>query len=417
MKKAIKLTRGIFTLLIMALIALCISTPATAADNDDTYSITNLRQIGSSEDSFAIRWDSKGFKYFDVFFSTSIDGPYIKLTDNSTRLNMWPVYNRDLKPGTSYYIKVQGSTYDRSTVMTTEPFEVVTDPVMVGSIKQTSGTTKKVSISWTPVTGATGYTVYRYNKDKTKLLDTKAVSGTNITLSTSAGKAYAIEAVPFRESKSKFRAMNTDKSDYPLVYAYSAPGKATNVAKTVSYNSLQYQFGWTEYKNEYKGGITWKVEIYSLKGKKLATISERYRACDVKSKKLQNQLAKYGFKVRVRASCLHNNLLLNGEWTDFKTVVPAAKLTTSSYYKIKKSTFKITWKPVKNASCYYLCVNRNNGKGKWTSTRIKKNQTSYVIRNIKKGQKVQAYVVPVVKVNGKNVRGTKNNYSVTTLTR
>lgn len=415
MKRTLKLSKWIFAVIIISLFTLSIPTLAKAAYNNDDYNITNLRQANAYDDTVFIRWDSKGFYRFDVWFSTTQDGTYTKLNAERTNATGW--FIEDLKPGKSYYVKIQGYVYGDTYTITTKPLEVVTQPELVSSIKQTAGTTSKISISWTSSNGATGYYVYKYNKDRSKLLASKIVTGTKTTISASAGKIYSINVVPFRDSKSKYRAMNTYKYDYISIGVYSAPGKATNVADSVAYNRLQYSFSWTPCKTDYSSrhsGLKWKVEIYSLNGKKLGTASTSDIYCDVKSNKMREYLSKNGYKVRVRASYLHDNMLLTGQWSDFKVVIPAANVS-NSFYKIKGTTYKVKWDPIKNASYYYIYVNRNNGKGKWNSLKLNNKQTSYVIKNIKKGQTVKAYVVPVVKVNGKYVKGTMNDLAVTTL--
>lgn len=418
MKRTLKLSKWIFAVLTICMLALHASTAATAANYSDNYAITNLRQVGSFDDGFTIMWDNKGFYRFDVWFSTTQNGTYKKLNSERTNSTFWAV--TDLKPGKSYYIKIQGYDHDGVYTKTTKPLEVATYPDPDITVKQTAGTTKKITFSWTPASGATGYLVSKYSitvngkKETRKLQGTKAVAGTKLTVSAAPGQEYYIQVVPFRTSSSKFRAICRYETNYSSLTIFAAPGKATNLAKSIYYDSDSMSFKWDYCKTDvWSSCYTWKIEIYSLKGKKLGTVSSKDPECNVKSKKIRDEITKYGFKFRVRASFVWDNCLLNGEWSDVKTVIPAAKMPKYFRY-VSGTSYKFTWGKVPGATCYYIYVNRNNGQGKWTYKKVSNKQTSFVLNNIKKGQIIKVCVLPVVKVNGKDVKGLKNSGYTTT---
>ena len=88
-----------------------------------------------------------------------------------------------LKTGTTYqykvkaYVKYNGTTYwgNASAIITT-----TTKPAKVVMKSSYSATTKAIRINWTPVTGASGYRVYRYDAKTKKWVTLTTIKGGSV---------------------------------------------------------------------------------------------------------------------------------------------------------------------------------------------------------------------------------------------
>lgn len=140
--------------------------------------------------------------------------------------------SKKLTRGTDYSIaKISKNTYVGTASVTirflgnysgtiTKTFKVL--PKNVTGIKLTKRTTSSISVSWSKVSGATGYKIYKYDTAKKKYVLSTTTSKTSCTVSGSAGKSVKIKVCSYK-TVNKTNYISTGK-EYTNI---TTPSKAT----------------------------------------------------------------------------------------------------------------------------------------------------------------------------------------------
>jgi fibronectin type 3 domain-containing protein len=198
----------------------------TAAPTLATPTIT----AGGSKgyDSAKIIWSAvSGATFYEVYYTTSATGSYVKAgTSTSTSFT-----KTGLTTGKTYYFKVRaGVPYGSSNAYSKfSSYKAVTPIPSTPVVKAASASYNSVKVSWSAITGASGYRVYRSTSATgtyTYLGATKALEFTSGSLVT--GKTYYYKVIAYR-------VMGTlqvfSKSSTPA-YAKPIPAKPTATVST-----------------------------------------------------------------------------------------------------------------------------------------------------------------------------------------
>ena len=117
---------------------------------------------------------------YDVYRAKSLDGAYTKLT--KTSITGTTLTNASVEAGETYYYKVvakvSGGESASDVVSITVPGEAVTKAELSAVYDSAS---KAVKLTWTKVTGAKEYEVYRAKGQKTNYTKLNVVTGTSLT--------------------------------------------------------------------------------------------------------------------------------------------------------------------------------------------------------------------------------------------
>lgn len=440
---------NIYFLFILVLLLTPIMSIAMMCTANAAKSVTGLKQTGDSQTTVDIEWDVT-YPYnedFIIYISNSKNGKYTKVKSASNGNET--IY--DLKPGHTYYVKVKMVDDNNKVIASSAPIDVVTAPEDFDehSITQTSATSKTISVKWGKVAGVTAYK-FSYSvtspfsvTEKSTPIITKTVKENKITIPAKKYTRYEYTTlIAYRKASTGYIAYNhaeTVSSLYPQLAAVDTDSIYVrwdyNNKKNVRIRWKDNPVNWDKM-GVYPDG--YKIQIYTIDGKKkLGEYKVQYNAGNgrsgdsytIFSSKIYKLIKNKGFKVRIRSylrSYIDGKPICYSTWSSFKTVWPKVKcsLTVSS----TKPSAVLKWNKVSNAVGYYVYVNRSykvrysssgsydRDSGSWKRTRVSAKTTTYRINGLKSSSStfVAAYVVPIIKLNGKTYIGTYTGYLVWT---
>ncbi len=326
-------------------------------------------------------------------YSADVKGNLNKITE--TKNGSYTVSS--LEAGTEYrflvraYVKdAKGKVYwgDKGNIILCS-----TNPSSVSKLTVTPGT-KTAKLSWSKVSGATGYRVYKYDGSWKMVRDTKALSCEVSGLK--SGTAYKFYVRPYRQYSGKTLWSADNKADGVQIYTKpSATGKISYSSSTDS-----VKLSW----NKVTGATGYRIYIYdNLKGKYIKytdTNKTSYTVTKRNGKKLKPAVE---YKFRVQAYIKKNGKIY---WSDsYRAITTATKpskiaLTVTS----SKGKVNLSWKDVMGESGYQVyCSAKKNGTYKKLAS-LKADKVKYSKKLIK-GKKYYFKVRAYKKAGGKTVYG------------
>lgn len=201
---------------------------------------TNTKAVASSYNSVKLSWTAaSGVSGYEIYRSTSSNGTFSKIgSTTSTSYTHSP-----LNTGTTYYYKVR--SYKTGTKTTYSNFTPVVSakPVLArpASVKATSASYNSIKTSWSAVSGANGYQVYRATTSSgtySLIGTTTSTNYTNGSLSTDKPYYYKVRA---------YRTVGTTKvySNFsPVVNTKPVPAVPTNF-KASRIHSTSLKITWS----------------------------------------------------------------------------------------------------------------------------------------------------------------------------
>lgn len=201
----------------------------------------SLKAVSVSGTGIKLSWDkSKRATGYVVYRYNTKTKAYsrIKVTSETSFTNI------GLVTGTTYYYKISAyRTVFKKNLYSkpTEKVEAKPVPSAPGSLKAVSAGSKSIKISWSAVSGASGYVVYRYNP-KTKAYSrvklTSSTSYINTELVTGTTYYYKVSAYCTVSRKNIYSKPTAKVAVKPLL---SAPGSV----KAVSAGSKSNKISWS----------------------------------------------------------------------------------------------------------------------------------------------------------------------------
>ena len=228
----------------------------------------SIKATSQTTSSVTLSWSAvSGAAGYKVYRYSPSKKAYVDAgTTEGTSLKIKGLYS-----ATEYTFKVVaygktsgGKVYD-SELYTT--FKTATCPAKPSSVKSASQTTSSVKLSWSAVTRATGYNIYRYSPSKKAYVKAGSTEGKSFTVkSLYAGTKYTFRVVPYIktsdgtiiESSSYALLKTATKTKTPELTkaASSSKGKATLTHTDVSgetgytvYYSTKKDSGFKKYNN------------------------------------------------------------------------------------------------------------------------------------------------------------------------
>ena len=184
-----------------------------------TLSKPTVKASSSSYNSNKLSWNKvKGSSGYEVLRATSKTGTY-KSVKTITSGSTVSYTDKSLATGTTYYYKVRAyRTVDKKKVYSSYSSVVSAKPVLkTPSVKLTSGS-KKATIKWEKISGASGYEVYRatsksgkYSKIKT-ITKNSTVSYVNSSLTKNKTYYYKVRAYRTVNGKKIYSSYSVAKS-------------------------------------------------------------------------------------------------------------------------------------------------------------------------------------------------------------
>ncbi len=385
-------------------------TDASAA----TPAPTGVKQIDAGETSVKISWDAVFGEDMWYYWRVSDNSAFTTYTSDwngSSKGSSCTDTINGLSAGKTYYVQVGTSAtrnYSAAPADTvwSQPLEVITVPVQLpsDSIVFTGATETSASIAWTPVEGATHYTVnYWRETEKEDTCSSVVVTTPSATLSNlSNNTEYTISVYPYRTNGIFTAKQSWGRKIYDVP---TLPTKVTGVdCTTFSLNKSKGSICLDFDRNEVADG--YKYEIYKYNGKKpLITGTYSYHSISLQNSKLKaNQI----YKVRVCGYVsTTDNQMKFGKWSDYDYISRCCAAGTK-LQKVAGNKIKASWKKVKGATGYTVYVStKYNGKYKKMATTKK---TSVTLKKaIKKKSYYYVRIVPNYKKGKKTYHATVNS--------
>jgi uncharacterized repeat protein (TIGR02543 family) len=227
--------------------------PQTAAVSAKTLPAapTGVNAATATTASITVSWNNvTGASSYNVYRSTESDGTYTKVGSPATG----PYTDSGLTMSTGYYYKVSASNSggegEKSSVCSAVTFLA---PTVTVSTEST--TTTSISLSWSAVSGATGYNVYRSNTSTdtyTQVGSPTSNTYTDTGLDTGRSYSYKVSA----RSDAGEGVGSTAVSTYTLPAAPSnlAVGTVTTTSIPLSWWSVSSVTGYRVYRSESSTG-------------------------------------------------------------------------------------------------------------------------------------------------------------------
>lgn len=359
--------------------------------------VAGLTQTDAAKTYVEVEWDAiLSANKYEVMYSDSS-------TDWKTNVGVETAYSTsrtiyDLTPGKSYYVRVRAIDNAGTYGEWSDVLEVVTCPEAVTNLKQTAATTTSATFSWTAVSGATSYEVYKVVDNNASYIG--ATKSTSCTIKGLNDKTtYYIYVYAIRSSQTASAiSYGTYLSSYNINLI---PAKmAKPVPTQYWYNLKEIKLSWD--KMSYADG--YEVELYKYNGKK-ATKKITVKSGSTDYTYLEKIKANTFYKVRVRAYTTINGKIQKGAWSDYNYI--GQQIEPELKYASGKKKIKISWNKMKGAKNYtvYVSTKQKSGYKKVATTK----KTSYTLTKFKKkklkaGKRYYVYVVANRKVGKKTYK-------------
>lgn len=357
-----------------------------------------LRQTDADSGSVRLAWNAYlGADHYHV--ELSYDGITWQDMKDSSNPDVWV---NNLSKGASYYARVvaySGSHYfgDHIKIADSEAVQVGTSPAEPENLVQTGATNNTITMSWSPVAGATGYDVYAYiNSDWTKVASSNTTTATVNAIGNSQRFQYSVAASRTVSGGTAY----SGRSDY--VYMKTVPAKVSYVSMTNYWHYIkEASYGW----NSVNNADGYQFQLLNYKGKSLLTK-------ETSSSYIYVSPFKQGIftKARVRAYIVVNNKKYYGAWSNYSWNAANKKVSARRPRNGKKIT--VSWKKISGCAGYTIYISTKSDSGfkkvktvsskkksitikKCGKKKLKKNKTYYyrVVYLTKEGKKKIASAV------------------------
>lgn len=297
--------------------------------------ISNLKATAVTAKSATITWTAaSGADGYELSYTTGSTTKKVTVSGRSTTS-----YKLTLTPGKTYTVKVK--SYDKPLIGKTKygkeySVSVKAVPAKVTNFKATnlSGGTS-VKLTWSKVSGATGYVVQQYKSKKWTSI--KTTTGTSLTVkSLKAGTEYKFRIAAYYKYSSK----NIYGSYVELTAKPTFLATSTVKVKDVGGSTA------TVYWSAVSGAS--KYQVYNANTKKYKNVTTRsltYKTLEAGTE----------YKVRVRGYATVSGKTVYGAWSDYFTFKTApAKLTDITASNITATSVDVKWGKTATASGYQV---------------------------------------------------------------
>lgn len=349
--------------------------------------------VSSTDKSISLSWKKGHSDLYYCVYSADSKGNLKKIAD--TKNGSYTVSS--LKSGTEYRFLVRAFVKDGNGKIywgdKGNSVLCATNPVSVSKLTITPET-KSVKLSWSKVSGATGYRVYKYDGSWKMVKDTKSLSCEIGGLK--SGTAYKFYVRPYKQYSGKTVWSADNKAD--AVQTYTMPSATSKISYTSSTDSVKLSW------NKVTGATDYRIYLYdNAKDKYVKVADTSKNSYTVKKKNGKKLKPGVEYKFRVKAYIKKNGKTY---WSDsYKTVTTATKPAKSSLtVTSSKGKVNLSWKDVMGESGYQVYYStKKDGKYK-KLTSLKADKVKYS-KKLTKGKKYYFKVRAYKKAGGKTVYG------------
>ncbi|MDR2692886.1 MAG: fibronectin type III domain-containing protein [Chitinispirillales bacterium] len=210
---------------------------------------SSVSAISTSSSSISVSWSLvNGATGYRVYRSTSFSGSYYEIATRTSSSTSYT--DNGLSPGTAYYYKVSAYNSNVESSQSYPPASATTSLPPPSDVSANSTSSSSISVSWSSVSGVTGYRVYRSTiADGTYsyIGSTSSTSHTDNGLSPGTTYYYKVSAYngDVESSKSSSYASATTDIPAPSTPANVYASSTSSSSITISWSSVS---GATEYR-------------------------------------------------------------------------------------------------------------------------------------------------------------------------
>ncbi len=299
--------------------------------------------VSSNYNSAKLSWSKiAGAKGYEIYRSGSLGGTYTRLA-NITKGTTTSWTNSKLKTGATYYYKMR-AVFGSGKYSAYSAVKSVTPALAkVSALKASASAYNSAKLSWSKVTGATGYELHRATSaaGPYKLIKTTASrSFTNKKLDTGTTYYYKVRAYRTVNKQKVYGEFSTVQSAKPMI------GKPAKLKiKTSGYNSAKLSWG------KVKGASGYN--IYRSTSQNGTYVKAGSSAKNTYTDKTLEPYTKYYYKVRAYRSV--NGTKVEGADSAVKTAsTTLAKPTKTKSSYAAPLGINLKWKSVSGATGYQV---------------------------------------------------------------
>ncbi len=220
---------------------------------------TSVNVKAESSNSLTLSWNPvTGANGYKVYRSTAYYGTFEPVGTSSYS----PYTNTGLPSGTTYYYKVSATKGGVESELSSPPVSAPSIPDTPTGVTATATSSSSITVSWSSVTGATGYRVYRYaGSYATSYDDMYTTSYTSYTNNTglSSGTTYYYRVSAYNSSGEGSQSSYVS-AETPVVPATPSNVTATATSSssiTVSWSSVTGATGYGVYRYNGTSFVLW----------------------------------------------------------------------------------------------------------------------------------------------------------------
>ena len=175
------------------------SASPTASATPILGNVSGVRAAVSSPSSVKVSWSSvTGASGYEVLRSATIDGVYVSIKSTTSR----SFTDTSCTPNTTYYYQVRAYRKAGSSIVSSTPSAHVSAAPYFGSVsnaKAMRSSAGKIKLTWSAVSGRTGYEIYRRSSSDSDFVLLKTTTSTSFTDSgLTTGVTYEYKIVAYR---------------------------------------------------------------------------------------------------------------------------------------------------------------------------------------------------------------------------
>lgn len=198
----------------------------------------------------ALTWTAStgsGTKTYTVYRSTTSGSGYSQI---ATSLSSTSYTDSSVTNGTTYYYVVKAANLGGTSNYSSE---ISTTPLAAPSSVTASGTTSQVSLSWTSVTGATSYNVYRSTISGNYVAVTPFTTATNGYVDTTVTNGLTYYYVVTAVKGSSESSQSSEVTSMPLIAPTGLAATAGTTSIVLNWTSVAGATGYTIYRSTTSG--------------------------------------------------------------------------------------------------------------------------------------------------------------------
>ena len=307
--------------------------------------------------------------------------------------------DKNVSAGSEYSYKVRASFIRNNTKYPgplSKEVKIVFN-VTIGKISKLTLASKSnyVKVSWSKVSGATEYLVYRYNS-KTKTYDyigkSKKTYYNDKKVKNGSKYYYKVKASYVKDGKTYYG----DLSDKKSIKYSSTLGKTTKITATATTNSIKLTW------KKVTSAVGYTIYRYDSSKKKYVKIGST-KKLSYTNKKLKSG-KKYTYMVKAYTKI--NGVVYRGKGVKFYASTNPVKVKSLKVSSSKAKNAALSWNKVANATGYEVYrATSKNGKYTKVATISKGKTVKYTNSKLKSGKTYFYKVRAVIKTDSGNFKG------------